>query len=94
MSGVSDGLLGLDVAAENHQRFDGLGHELRRLDSVRERIWPCLDRLAGVGTGGVDLGLDDARVSMVDRAKHRDGPAVLACVADEELSLGLLPPAG
>jgi hypothetical protein len=26
---------------------------------------------------------------MVDRSKHRDGPAVLARMADEELSLGL-----
>ena len=43
----------------------------------------------GLAAGGVDLGLDDARVSMVDRSKHRDGPAVLACMADEELSLGL-----
>ena len=43
----------------------------------------------GLAAGGVDLGLDDARVSVVDGAEHRDGPAVLAGVADEQLPLGL-----
>ena len=82
-------LLSLDVAAENHQRFDGFGHELRRLDCVRERVRPWVDRLARIGAGGVDLGLDDAGVSVVDGTEHRDGPAVLARVADEQLPLGL-----
>ena len=81
-------LLGLDVAAEDHQRFDGLGRELRRLDRVRKGVGPRVDRLAGIVAGRVDLGLDDAGVPVVDGAEHRDGAAVLACVADEQLPLG------
>ena len=83
-------LLGLDVAAENHQRFDGFGDELRCLDCVRERVRTGVDRVTGIAAaGGVDLGLDDAGVSVVDGAQHRDGAAVLAGVADEQLPLGL-----
>ena len=45
--------------------------------------------VARIGAGGVDLGLDDARVSVVDGTEHGDGAAVLAGVADEQLPLGL-----
>ena len=84
-----EALLGLDVAAEDHQGLDGFGDELRRLGGVREGVRAGADRLGAVGgADGIDLGLDDAGVAVVDRAEHGDRAAVLARVADEELAFG------
>ena len=39
-------LLGLDVAAEDHQGLDGFRDELRRLGGVREGVGTGADRLS------------------------------------------------
>src|SRR5437764_4359246 len=78
-------LLRLDVAAEVHQRLDRLRHERRRLVGVSERVRPGPERSRRRRSQRVDLGLDDARVTVVEGAHDRDRPAVLARMAHEEL---------
>src|SRR5436309_2613321 len=57
-------LLGLDVAAQVHQRRDRVGHERARTIGVRERVRPWAHEL--VGSLRVDLRLDDAGRAVVD----------------------------
>src|SRR5689334_19902932 len=76
----------MNVAAEDHQGLDRFGHECRRLVGVGEgvRAWACGGCIAD--SGGKDLGLDDARVAVVDGAEHGDRAAVLPRVAHEQLT--------
>ena len=79
-------LLRVHVAAEDHQRLDGFGHEGGCLVHVRERVGarprrlgiPCADR--------IDLGLDHARVAVVDGAQDGDRASVASRVPDEQLA--------
>src|SRR6476619_1517641 len=79
-------LLSVHVAAEHHERLDGFGHEGGRLVGVRERVGAGPRRLGAAATGRIDLGLDDARVAVVDGAENRDRTAVAACMPDEQLA--------
>ena len=79
-------LLRVDVAAEDHQSLDRFRHERRRLVSVREGVWPRPQRLGAAPALWVDLGLDDAGVSVVDRTQDRDRPPVSSRMTYEELS--------
>src|SRR6185312_3884370 len=81
-------LLRVHVAAEHHQRLDRLGHERCGLVYVRERVWPRPAGLGAASAGRIHLGLDDARVAVVDGAENRDGAAVATRVPDEELACG------
>ena len=86
-------LLGLDVAAEDHQGLDGFRDELGRQGGVREGVRTRADRLTSVGGADrKDLGLDHAGVAVVDRAEHGDRATVLARVTDEQLALAGLRP--
>src|SRR5881409_1107227 len=79
-------LLGLDVAAEVHQRLDGFGDERGRLARVGERVRTGADRRRARRSVREDLRLDDARLAVVDRTHDRDRAALLACVPDEQLA--------
>src|SRR5207237_355991 len=79
-------LLGLDVAAEVHQRFDRLGDECRGLLGVCEGIGAGLHRLRVARAHREHLGLDDARVPVVDGSQDGDRAPVLLRVADEKLA--------
>src|SRR2546421_6106287 len=79
----------MNVTAEDHEGLDCFGHEGRRLLGVGERVRPRAGRGGAVaGTGRVDLGLDNARIPVVDGTQHGDRAAVLPRVPDEELPLG------
>ena len=68
------------VAAEVHQRLDGVGDEGAGLALVGERV-----RAGPLGEAArrrEDLRLDDARAAVVDGAEDGDRAAVLADVAD------------
>ncbi len=80
-----DFLFGVDVAAEIHQRLDRFGDERGRLVRVRERVRAGLDRIA---LRRIHLGLDHARVAVVDRAQACDRPALALRVPGEELARG------
>src|SRR5438270_4073082 len=79
-------LLRVNVAAEHHQRLDGLGHEGRRLVHIGNRVRPRPRWLCAAAAGGIDLRLDHARVAVVDGAEHGDRASVPARVAHEELA--------
>src|SRR2546430_8243125 len=86
LGATSRGLLGLDVAAEVHQRLDGFGDERGRLARVGERVRTGADRRRARRSVREDLRLDDARLAVVDRTHDRDRAALLACVPDEQLA--------
>jgi hypothetical protein len=65
-------LLGVYVAAEDHQGLDRFGHERRGLVHVGEGVRPGTRRLGIAGSSGIDLGLDHAGVAVVDRSQNRD----------------------
>src|SRR3954452_5306974 len=79
------GLLGLDVAAEVHERLDRFDGERRRLPRVRELERAGLLR-GRIAVAVVDVALDGDADAVVDRAQDRDRASVLARVTDEELS--------
>src|SRR5439155_4352770 len=81
-------LFGEDVAAEIHERLDGLGDESGRLRRVGERVRPGPDRI--VHARRKHLSLDDARHPVVDGAEDRHRASVLLGVADEQLAAGCL----
>src|SRR5581483_355796 len=76
------GLLGQDVAAEVHERLDRFCYERRGVVRVGERVRAGGDRAA---VARIDLRLDHAGASVVDRAQARDRAAVALRVAREEL---------
>src|SRR5688572_14170485 len=81
------GLVGGDVAAEVHQRLDRFRDERGCLRGVRERVRARLQR-ARAGARGIDLGLDDDGVAVVDRAEDGDRAAVALRMTHEELLSG------
>src|SRR5436190_12149620 len=83
---VTDLLRRLDVAAEIHERLDGLRHERGGLAGVRERVGAWTHGARRGNSRGEDLGFDYAVVALVDRAHDHDRAAVLARVPHEELA--------
>ena len=79
-------LLRVDVAAEDHQGLDGFGHERGGLVGVGEGIRTGPRGLGAAAAGGIDLGLDDAGVAVVDGAQNRDGAPIPSGVANKELA--------
>src|SRR5439155_3861609 len=78
--------LGMNVAAENHEGLDRFSHECSRLVDVGECVRPGPRGLGATAAGRIDLGLDDARVAVVDRTEDRYRASVAAGVPDEELT--------
>src|SRR5262249_16958072 len=78
----------VDVAADVHERLDRLADGCRRLAGVGEGVRAGLHDV--LGACREDLGLDDARAAIVDRAEDGDGAPVLLRVADEQLSASRL----
>ena len=79
-------LLGMDVAAEHHEGLDRFSHECRGLVDVGEGVGPRPRGFGATAAGRIHLGLDDARVAVVDRTEDRYRASVAAGVPDEELT--------
>ena len=79
-------LLGVNVAAQNHEGLDRFRHECRRLVDVGEGVRPGPRGFGATASGRVDLGLDDAGVAVVDGTEDRYRASVSAGVPDEELT--------
>jgi len=79
-------LLRVNVAAEDHESLDGFGHEGRCLMDVGEGVRARPRRFCATAPGGIDLGLDDAGVAVIDRAENRDRPSIAAGMPHEELA--------
>ena len=79
-------LLGVNVAAQNHEGLDRFRHECRRLVDVGEGVRPGPRGFGAAPSGRVDLGLDDAGVAVVDGTEDRYRASVSAGVPDEELT--------
>src|SRR5204862_2242941 len=68
-----------------HQRLARFGDEGSRRAGIRERVGPRPCRFGARHADGIDLRLDDARIAVLDRPHHRDGPSVPASMANEKL---------
>ena len=79
-------LLGVDIAAEDHQSLNRFGHERRRLVDVGKGVRPRSRRLGATAAGRIDLGLDHAGVAVVDGAEDRYRASVASGVPDEKLA--------
>ena len=74
------------VAAEDHEGLDSFGHECRCLMDVGESVRAGPRRLCATAAGRIDLGLDDAGVTVIDRAENCYRASVAAGMPHEELA--------